>query len=89
MPITIDVQDSDIFKEGRMEGRMEGRVEGKGEGLLLGIEGMLELKFASDGLRLMNLVMAVDSVDKLEEFKNLIKKVSTLDELKAFLDKSL
>ncbi|MBF0516299.1 MAG: hypothetical protein HQK97_04135 [Nitrospirae bacterium] len=81
MPITIDVKDSDIFKEGRMEG--------KGEGLIEGIELGLELKFASAGLQLMNLVRAVDSVDKLEEFKNLIKKTGSVDDLKEFLGKSV
>ncbi|MBF0515927.1 MAG: hypothetical protein HQK97_02250 [Nitrospirae bacterium] len=108
MPITIDVKDSDIFKDGRKEGRKEGKrqgrkegkrqgrkegiKEGKEEGLIAGlIEGIelgLELKFSSAALELMPLVRAVDCVDKLEEFKNLIKTATAVDELKGFLGQS-
>ncbi|MBF0567601.1 MAG: hypothetical protein HQK95_01920 [Nitrospirae bacterium] len=92
MPITIDVKDSDIFQEGLIEGLMEGKIKGKEEGflegerkgLLEGIELGLELKYGSAGLELMNMVRAIDSIDKLEEFKNLIRKTGSVDELKGF-----
>lgn len=45
---------------------------------------MLELKYGSAGLKLMGKVRAVDSIDKLEAFKNLIKKAGSLDELNGF-----
>jgi hypothetical protein len=93
MPITIDVKNSDIYQEGKEEGLLEGErkglFEGKREGLLEGIEGMLELKYGSAGLELMNMVRAIPTVDKLEEFKNLIKKAGSVDELKGFWGKSI
>ncbi|MBF0463836.1 MAG: hypothetical protein HQK88_01560 [Nitrospirae bacterium] len=81
MPITIDVRESDIYQEGLLEGKQEG--------LLEGIELGLELKYGLAGLELMNIVRAINSVDKLEEFKNLIKKAGSIDELKEFLGKSV
>ncbi|MBF0464265.1 MAG: hypothetical protein HQK88_05200 [Nitrospirae bacterium] len=72
-------------REGLFEGKREGLFEGKREGLFEGIELGLELKFGIAGLELMNMVKAVNTVDKLEEFKNLIKKASSVDELKEFL----
>ncbi|MBF0553273.1 MAG: hypothetical protein HQK96_01805 [Nitrospirae bacterium] len=85
MPITIDVKNSDIYQEGLSDGEQRG----KREGLLEGIEGMLELKYASAGLELMNMVRAIGSIDKLEEFKNLIKKAGSVDELMGFLGNSI
>jgi hypothetical protein len=109
MPITIDLADSDIYKEGLFEGKQEGLYEGKQEGLfegkqeglyegerigkmaglLEGIEGMLELKFGLAGLELMNMVRVLNTINKLEEFKNFIKKAGSVDELKEFLGKSV
>lgn len=54
-----------------------------------GIEGMLELKFGINGLGLMNIVRAINTLDKLEEFKNFIKKAASVDELKEFLGKNV
>ncbi|KWT82594.1 hypothetical protein [Candidatus Magnetominusculus xianensis] len=112
MPITIDINESDLYKEiffkgrvegrvegklegkvegrveGKLEGKVEGRVEGKLEGLLEGIELGLELKYGSAGLELMDIVRIISIVDKLEEFKNIIRKSDSLDKLKEFLGKS-
>ena len=85
MPITIDVKNSDIYQEGRVEGLLEG----ERKGLLEGIELGLELKYGSAGLELMNMVRAISTVDKLEEFKNLIKKAGSGDELRGFLGRSV
>ncbi|MEO5357226.1 MAG: hypothetical protein H7844_08005 [Nitrospirae bacterium YQR-1] len=97
MPITIDVRESEIFQEGLLEGKQKGLLEGERKGLLEGerkglLEGIelgLELKFGLVGLELMNMVRTINSVDKLEEFKNLIKKAGTADELKEFLGKNV
>ncbi|MBF0520121.1 MAG: hypothetical protein HQK92_10380 [Nitrospirae bacterium] len=109
MPITINLEDSDIYKEavekglskgkleglfegkreGLFEGKREGLFEGKREGLLEGIEGMLELKFGINGLELMNIVRAINTLDKLEDFKNLIRSADLIDELKDFLGKNV
>ncbi|WP_420264419.1 hypothetical protein [Candidatus Magnetominusculus dajiuhuensis] len=59
------------------------------EGLLEGIELGLELKYGAAGLELMNMVRVMSTVDKLEEFKNLIRKAGSVDDLKGFLGKSV
>jgi hypothetical protein len=75
--------------EGKVEGKLEGKAEGKAEGLLEGIELGLELKHGSAGLELMGMARALDSIDKLEEFKNLIRKADSLDDLKRFLGQGI
>ncbi|QWR76558.1 hypothetical protein [Candidatus Magnetomonas plexicatena] len=85
MPVTVDMS-TDIFY---LEGMEKGLIEGERKGLFEGIEGMLELKFGLAGLELMNMVRTMNSIDKLEEFKNLIKKAVSTDELKEFLGNSV
>ncbi|MEO5358605.1 MAG: hypothetical protein H7844_15090 [Nitrospirae bacterium YQR-1] len=75
--------------EGERKGLLDGERKGKRDGLLEGIEGMLELKFGYAGLELMNMVRVINTIDKLEEFKNLIKKAGSVDELQGFLEKSV
>ncbi|MBF0465585.1 MAG: hypothetical protein HQK88_03120 [Nitrospirae bacterium] len=105
MPVTIDVSTDVLYLEGMEKGLLEGKQEGKLEGLLEGerkgllegerkglLEGIelgLELKFGSAGLELMNTVKAMNTIDKLEEFKNYIKKAGSVDELKEFLGKNI
>ncbi|MEO5358653.1 MAG: hypothetical protein H7844_15340 [Nitrospirae bacterium YQR-1] len=74
--------------EGELKGKRDGLLEGKRDGLLEAIELGLELKFGYAGLELMNMVKVINTIDKLEEFKNLIKKAGLMDELKEFLEKS-
>ncbi|KWT91026.1 hypothetical protein [Candidatus Magnetominusculus xianensis] len=88
MPITIDARKTWLFKEGLKDGKREGLSEGKREGLFEGIELGLELKYGAAGLELMPLVRGVTTIDKLEAFKNLIKKAKTVDELKGFFETS-
>ncbi|MEO5356740.1 MAG: hypothetical protein H7844_05505 [Nitrospirae bacterium YQR-1] len=97
MPVTIDVTKDELYLEGvekgllegERKGLLEGKIEGKLEGLLEAIELGLELKFGLIGLELMNMVRAISTVVKLEEFKNLIKKADSTDELKEFLTKNV
>ncbi|MBF0458834.1 MAG: hypothetical protein HQK99_13170 [Nitrospirae bacterium] len=77
MALVYDLERDVRFRQGRELGMIEG------------IELGLELKFGSAGLALMDMVRVVNSVDKLKEFRNLIKKSNSLDELKDFLDKSI
>ncbi|MBF0456559.1 MAG: hypothetical protein HQK99_01525 [Nitrospirae bacterium] len=87
MALVYDLERDIRFRQGRemgmlvgkQEGKQDGKLEGLLEGLLEGIEGMLELKYGSSGLELTDKVRAVDSIDKLEEFKSLIKKAGSLD----------
>ncbi|MBF0554027.1 MAG: hypothetical protein HQK96_05640 [Nitrospirae bacterium] len=97
MALVYDLERDIRFKQGRERGMLEGvekgikkgiergLLEGNRKGLLEGIEGMLELKYGSAGLELMDMLRVVDSIDKLVEFKNLIKKADSPDELKEFL----
>ncbi|MBF0342721.1 MAG: hypothetical protein HQL06_00675 [Nitrospirae bacterium] len=48
MPITIDIEDSKVFKDVFTKGKREG------------IEGMLEIKYGTEGLRLMDMVRSID-----------------------------
>ncbi|MBF0592935.1 MAG: Rpn family recombination-promoting nuclease/putative transposase [Nitrospirae bacterium] len=72
-------------REGRIEGRIEGLIEGERKGLIKGIEGMLEIKYADKGLELMDGVRALESVEKLEAFNQLLKKSASVDDLWAYL----
>ncbi|MBF0552988.1 MAG: Yae1 family protein, partial [Nitrospirae bacterium] len=89
MPITIDARETWLYKEGLSDGELKGLSEGKLEGLFEGIELGLELKYGTAGLELMTRARAITTIDKLEEFKNLIKKAASVDELKGFLDNSV
>ncbi|MBF0520862.1 MAG: Yae1 family protein [Nitrospirae bacterium] len=85
MPVTIDITKDVLY----LDGKEEGLIEGKRDGLLEGIELGLELKYGLAALELMNIVRAINTIDKLEEFKNLIKKAGSVDELKEFLGKNI
>ncbi|MBF0342974.1 MAG: Rpn family recombination-promoting nuclease/putative transposase [Nitrospirae bacterium] len=69
------------FEEGERKGKLEGLIEGKLEGLIEGIEGMLEIKYGDKGRELMGSVRNLGGIEKLEEFKELIKKSSSVDDL--------
>ncbi|MBF0344889.1 MAG: hypothetical protein HQL06_11740 [Nitrospirae bacterium] len=86
MPITIDIEDSKVFKDVFIKGKREGKLEGKLEGML---EGMLDLKYGSEGLELMKMVKNIDKTDILEEFKELIKRSTSVIELQAYLNKNV
>ncbi|MEO5355793.1 MAG: hypothetical protein H7844_00660 [Nitrospirae bacterium YQR-1] len=89
MALVYNLERDVRFKQGRQRGLFEGErkglLEGKREGLLEGIEGMLELKYGYAGLELINSVKAISTIEKLEDFKNFIKKAGSVDELKEFL----
>ncbi|MBF0337900.1 MAG: hypothetical protein HQL05_08710 [Nitrospirae bacterium] len=81
MPITFDIRESEMF----LEGKQEGLLEGKREGLLEGMEMALEIKYGAMGLELMELVKKVDTLEKLNRLKVLIKRSDTIDEVRANL----
>ncbi|MEO5357770.1 MAG: hypothetical protein H7844_10790, partial [Nitrospirae bacterium YQR-1] len=105
MPVTIDITKDELYldgkelgreegllegeQKGKRDGLLEGELRGKTAGLLEGIELGLELKFGLAGLELMNIVKAISTIDKLEDFKNFIKKAGSVDELNEFLTKSV
>ncbi len=93
MPITIDLDEYEIFKDvfvkgelkGRMEGELKGKLEGKLEGRLEGIEDMLEIKYGPEGLELMNMVRGLDKIDRLNEFRDRIKQSASVAQLRLYL----
>lgn len=91
MALVYDLERDVRFRQGRQRGMLEGErkglLEGERKGLLEGIELGLELKFGSEGVALMSMVRVIDSIDKLEDFKNHIRKAASSDELKEFLMK--
>ncbi|MBF0317039.1 MAG: transposase, partial [Nitrospirae bacterium] len=67
------------------EGLIEGEIKGKAEGLLEGIEAILEIKYGSNGLELMDMIRNIGTLEKLSQLKVIIKKSDTVDEVRASL----
>jgi predicted transposase/invertase (TIGR01784 family) len=65
----------------REEGRQEGRQEGRREALLDWIADILEIKFGTPGLRLMEQVKEIEDVKELESVKEKIKRTGSLEEI--------
>ncbi|WP_052566812.1 hypothetical protein [Candidatus Magnetobacterium casense] len=105
MPITIDLDEYEFFKdiftkgelkgrqegelkgrqEGELKGRQEGELKGELKGKLEGIEGMLEIKYGPEGLELMDMLRGIDKVDRLDEFRALIKRSTSVAQLRLYL----
>ncbi|HLO85876.1 MAG TPA: transposase, partial [Nostocaceae cyanobacterium] len=79
----------EIFKKGELQGEVRGRVQGKEEGrkeeLISSLELILEMKFGSEGLELMNLISSITDLGKLKEIQLAIKNSQTVNELQQFL----
>ncbi|KJU82897.1 hypothetical protein MBAV_004909, partial [Candidatus Magnetobacterium bavaricum] len=74
--------------EGRLEGKAEGLIEGERKGLIGGIEVVLEVKYGDKGTALMDGVRRLETVEQLDEFKGLLKKSTSVDELLGYLKKT-
>ncbi|MBF0318125.1 MAG: Rpn family recombination-promoting nuclease/putative transposase [Nitrospirae bacterium] len=73
------------FMEGEHKGLAKGLIEGEHKGLIKGIEGMLEIKYAEQGLALMDRVRSLGTVERLEDFQELIKRSVSIEELRGLL----
>ncbi|MBF0343237.1 MAG: hypothetical protein HQL06_03315 [Nitrospirae bacterium] len=73
MPITFDIRESEIF------------LDGMREGLIDGIEMVLEIKYGSNGLELMDMVRNIEAFEKLNQLKVAIKRSDTVEELRTIL----
>ncbi|MES0335344.1 MAG: Rpn family recombination-promoting nuclease/putative transposase, partial [Candidatus Magnetobacterium sp. LHC-1] len=71
-------------RKGLFEGERKGRLEGKYEGLLEGIEVILEVKYADVAADIMESVRKLGTIEKLEEFKKLLKTSASVEDLKGF-----
>ncbi|KJR41528.1 Transposase (putative), YhgA-like protein [Candidatus Magnetoovum chiemensis] len=92
MPVTMDLQESGIYRDGLIEGERKGLIEGerkgliegKKEGLIEGIESMLEIKYNMADIEVMNRVKKLGTIEQLEKVKDMIKKAKEIEELKRF-----
>jgi predicted transposase YdaD len=73
------------IKKGKKEGIKEGIKEGKKEGLQEAISLGLEIKFGVESLELMDKVIKINSLTKLEMIKEAIKKAKNVDEIENLL----
>ncbi|MBF0566972.1 MAG: hypothetical protein HQK89_17240 [Nitrospirae bacterium] len=73
MPVTIDISTDETFLAGKLEGILEE------------IEVVLDIKYGSEGLFLMDDIRKIGSVEKLEAFKEAVRKASSVNELMRFL----
>ncbi|MCI4625690.1 MAG: Rpn family recombination-promoting nuclease/putative transposase [Candidatus Magnetoovum sp. WYHC-5] len=73
------------FFEGEKEGEKKGLIKGKQEGLIEGIEALLELKYGRYGIALIDKVKLLDTIEKLEILKNLIKTSNTIEMIEEYL----
>ncbi len=83
MPTVFERIHSEGWQEGREEGREEGHEEGLIEGLREGIRLALELRFGDEGLFLIPRLEKIDSIQKLTEIKDTLRKAETLDQVQS------
>ncbi|MBF0565811.1 MAG: hypothetical protein HQK89_11255 [Nitrospirae bacterium] len=77
MPVTIDISNDETF--------LAGMLEGEKRGLLEGIEVALDIKYGSEGLFLMDAVRKIGTIEKLEAFKEVVRKAASVNDLMRFL----
>ncbi len=73
------------IEHGIKQGIEQGMEQGKREGLYEAISLGLELKFGADGLALMERVLNIKSLEKLEELKEAIKIAKELSDIEKLL----
>ncbi|MBF0563852.1 MAG: hypothetical protein HQK89_01280 [Nitrospirae bacterium] len=72
-------------KRGLLEGEKRGLLEGEKRGLLEGIEVALDIKYGYEGLFLMDDIRKIGTIEKLEAFKEAVRKAASVNELMRFL----
>ncbi|KJR43348.1 hypothetical protein MCHI_000750 [Candidatus Magnetoovum chiemensis] len=75
----------DIEKDVRYR---QGREKGLKEGLLQGIEALLEVKYGTDGIMLIDKIRTLNTIDDLEGLKNLIRTSASIEQIKEHLSKN-
>ncbi len=69
----------------REEGRQEGLEEGLRGGLQEAVQLALEIKFGEKGLSLIPCIKAIDSLEKLEEIKSVVRTAENLDQVESVI----
>ena len=70
---------------GKAEGKAEGRIEGKIEGLKEAIAIGLELKYGVEGLKLLEKIINMTSIEKLEAIKEAVKISKNREEIEKLM----
>lgn len=73
------------LKQGLQQGKIEGKIEGRIEGLQEAISLGLEIKFGNDGLTLLENIIKIDSIEKLEDIMKALKVSTKVDEIKKLI----
>jgi len=74
-----------LIEEGMEKGLKQGLQQGKKEGLYDAISLGLEIKFGTDGLALLEKVLKVESIEKLEVIKKAIKISNKIEDIKKLI----
>ncbi|MBF0344591.1 MAG: Rpn family recombination-promoting nuclease/putative transposase [Nitrospirae bacterium] len=80
----IEYQVENALIEGELKGHLKGLIDGERKGLIKGIEGMLEIKYGDKGVGLMDNVKSIVTIEKIEEFKEALKRSTSVDDLWAY-----
>ncbi|MCF6147393.1 MAG: Rpn family recombination-promoting nuclease/putative transposase [Candidatus Kuenenia sp.] len=72
-------------EEGRMEGEREGERKGRIEGIKEAIEIGLELKYGVEGLKILEKISTITSLEKLEAIKEAVKISRNVEEIEKLL----
>ena len=72
-------------RKGKAEGKAEGRIEGKIEGLKEAIAIGLELKYGVEGLKLLEKIINMTSIEKLEAIKEAVKISKNREEIEKLM----
>ncbi|RMD90386.1 MAG: hypothetical protein D6813_09185, partial [Calditrichaeota bacterium] len=90
MAIIYDIEKDVRYKQGIAKGLQKGitkgKKEGKREGLLEGIEALLNVKFGTPGLKLLNSIKKIEDIKLLQKIKDKITSASELKEVEEFVE---
>jgi flagellar biosynthesis/type III secretory pathway protein FliH len=69
------------LKQGLQQGKIEGKIEGLQEAISLG----LEIRYGNDGLALLENIVKINSIEKLEEIMSALKVSKKVDDIKKLI----
>ena len=78
-----ELRQTKVYQEAFDEGKLEGKIEGMHQGVIQAIELGLELKFGTEGSRLLPDIMKIDNVVLLDRIRASIKGAQNTDEVRS------